>query len=149
MYATDGKTMMVEPHESGKVWQIPEAKHPGDCGMDLYVSERTVVYPMQFTDIPNNISVQLPVGYWALIIGRSSTFRKRGLLVLPSVIDNGYRGPLFSGAFNLTKEPVVVAVGERVAQMILLPITVPMVVTGVGLMEESERGKDGFGSTGR
>jgi dUTP pyrophosphatase len=140
--------MVVVPVDQDVPWQLPESHYPGDCGMDLYVSEKVTIGPMQFMDIPNNISVHIPDGYWAMITGRSSTLRKKGLFIPLSIIDNGYRGPLFSGAFNLTSTPVVVDVGERVAQMILLPVTVPMTVVGIKL-EVSDRGNRGFGSTGK
>lgn len=64
------------------------------------------------------------------------------------VIDNGYRGELFAGAFNLADVPVVLEVGERVAQLILMPMRIAPLVE-VSELSDSERGTLGFGSTGR
>lgn len=134
----------------------PEAKLPtkardGDAGYDLYVSERTVVYPGKFRDVHCGIRLQLPAGYWGRITGRSSTLRKRGLLVSEGVIDNGYTGPIYVGIWNLAKLPVVVEVGERLAQLILHRMADGIAVAEVGeddLWSRDGRGSDGFGSSG-
>jgi dUTP pyrophosphatase len=126
--------------------------HPGDAGIDLYVRGRLgqtyyEILPHQFVDLPAGCSVALPEGYWGLITGRSSTIRQRGLMVTQGVIDNGYRGPLFAGVWNLTSRPVRVAVGDRVAQLILLPTWAGRVAL-VDELPDTMRGTDGFGSTG-
>ena len=61
--------------------------HQGDAGLDLYcTTEAIVVPPGGFVDIPLGVSVEIPEGYWAMLTGRSSTLRKRGLLVNQGVI---------------------------------------------------------------
>jgi dUTP pyrophosphatase len=70
--------------------QMPTQAHLGDAGMDLYVSEAVRIEPGVFVDVECGIRVQLPDGYWARITGRSSTLRRRGLLVSEAVIDGGY-----------------------------------------------------------
>lgn len=134
--------------------QLPTRSNDGDAGYDLYVSQTTTVQPGEFADVPCDLRVALPFGVWARITGRSSTLRKRKLLVAEGIIDNGYRGPLYSGVFNLGGEPHTVQAGERIAQLILhentsaryLPLEVdPRYFERI---PGDSRGTDGFGSTG-
>jgi len=134
--------------------RVPAGGKPGDAGLDLFVSEPVVIEPGQFVDVPCSVAVGLPAGWWGLITGRSSTLRSRGLLVTQGVIDTGYRGLLFAGVYNLSDEPVAVAAGERLAQLILLPNVRDrrfgrLRVRRVAALADSSRGTSGFGSTGR
>lgn len=123
--------------------------YQGDAGYDLYTSVEVSVEPGAFADIPCGISMQLPEGYWGMVVGRSSTLRKHQLLVVPGVIDNGYRGPLFAGVQNLNDSPFVVKAGMRLAQMIPMPlIAAGLVQTRVDRLDSSDRGQFGFGSSG-
>lgn len=122
--------------------------YPGDAGIDLQCAQSVKIEPGGFADIPTGVSVQLPDGYWAMLTGRSSTLRKRGLLVSQGIIDQGYRGPLFAGVWNLTEEPVYVDKGDRIAQLILLPLFSGEIVV-VDQLDPTERGTNGFGSSGR
>lgn len=135
--------------------QAPTKAYDGDAGFDLYVAPNLldgggwVVRPGEFVDIDTGISVELPPGVWAMMVGRSSTAR-RGLMVAQAVIDNGYRGPLFFGLQNLTQSTVVIEPGERLAQLVPFQLTAAnMEVTRVATLTESERGVRGFGSSGR
>jgi dUTP pyrophosphatase len=127
----------------------PRRGYDDDAGIDLVVEYDVQVYPGQFVDIPCGVSVQLPPWSWGMITGRSSTLRKRGLLVNQGVIDAGYRGPLFAGVWNLSDRPVLVKAGERVAQLIILEnATRNVQIEQVQELEPSKRGTNGFGSTG-
>lgn len=127
--------------------RTPEAKFSGDAGYDLYTVGNTLLPPGEIVDVPTGLHLELPPGYWLRLVGRSSTFRRRRLLVIEGVIDNGYRGGLFFGVWNTTGEPVTIGGGERLAQAILSPIChFPWVE--VDLLNDSDRGEQGFGSTG-
>lgn len=129
---------------------MPMRAHEDDAGLDMYVSERVAIRPGEFVDVASGIAVELPEGTWGLIQGRSSTLRKRGILVNPGVIDVGYRGPLFSGCWNLGRETQILEVGERVAQLIIIANVTEMVhVVEADELSEHERGSNGFGSSGR
>lgn len=136
----------------GEAW-TPTRAYPDDAGFDLYTSERTEIRPGQFVDIPTNIAVELPYWAWGMLTGRSSTLRKRGLLVHTGIIDAGYRGELYAGAFNLTDAPVVVEQGERVAQFIVIQnATADVDLEVLGPDEHFNphpRGTQGFGSSGK
>lgn len=128
---------------------MPTRAHDGDAGFDLYVSERTTIEPNRFVDVPCGINIALPDHHWGLIIGRSSALRRLGLMVNQGVIDAGYRGPLFAGCWNLTNETVIIAQGDRVAQLIPLPLTAATLqVREVAYLRPGDRGDNGFGSTG-
>ena len=140
-------TLKVLPSNSN-LDQLPRVQYLGeDCGYDLIVLDSVIIGPDTFFDVDCGISLELPPGYWGFITGRSSTFRQKGLLVLPGVIDNGYRGPIFVGIFNTNKRAIEIVKGERLAQLILIPMaTFPVEV--VGELSKSRRGDKGFGSTG-
>ena len=127
----------------------PRLGRAGDAGLDLTVAYPMVLIPGATRDISAGIAVAFPDDVWGLIVGRSSTLRKRGLLVNTGVIDTGYRGELFVNVHNMTDQDVWVSAGERLGQLILLPNLASRVeVTEVLDLPPSERGDKGFGSTG-
>lgn len=126
---------------------LPEFAYPGDAGMDLTTVEHVILGPNEASDLSTGLRIELPVGYWARITGRSSTMRRRGLLVNEGIIDNGYRGELFIYVRNLNGHDVAVEPGARLAQLILHPLATPEVLE-VGELAESHRGSKGFGSSG-
>lgn len=127
----------------------PRAGHPGDAGYDLTVIHDTAILPGERAQLDCGICVELPHGYWGLIQGRSSSWRL-GLDVKPSVIDAGYRGPLHVDCLNITGSEVVrVEAGQRIAQLIPMPLVPPIRWDYVRALSETERGSDGYGSTGR
>lgn len=129
---------------------LPFKAYESDAGYDLFVSRTTWVPPSSFRDIPLSVTgIVLPDGYWGRLVGRSSTLRQRGLLVPEGVIDGGYTGPLFAGAFNMTDQTVMIARGDRIAQLILCPLVeVPVTTIEVHEIPATDRGSNGFGSSG-
>lgn len=127
--------------------QLPTRAFSDDAGLDLYVVESTFIEPGKWADVPLGIAVQPPMGVWYRIVGRSSTFRKRRLLVIEGIIDHGYRGPLYVGVTNLSDKPVTVEVGERIAQM-LPQYNIVHDAIHVEEVAPSERNGAGFGSSG-
>lgn len=128
---------------------LPMRHYGDDAGLDLFVTEQRTVMPGEFVDVPAGVRIEVPAGLWALILGRSSTMRKRGLMVLPGVIDTGYRGDWFAGVTNVGSHPVTVAVGERLAQFLLLPnLTSRYSPVATEALSPHPRGENGFGSTG-
>lgn len=127
----------------------PIRGYEGDAGFDLIVSQDTHIPYREFRDVPMGIYVELPPGMWAMMTGRSSTLRRRHMLVIQSIIDNGYRGPIFAGVQNMSREAEWVRAGERIAQLIPFRLEAPTLsVVRVAELSESDRGERGFGSTG-
>lgn len=130
--------------------QSPARAHDDDAGLDLHTAETMMIEPGHFVDVPTDVEqVQLPPGRWGMITGRSSTLRKLGLHVPMAVIDPGWRGPLYVGAWNLGIAPVKVEAGSRLAQLILLAnATAGVPVVQADRVDDHPRGLSGFGSTG-
>lgn len=125
----------------------PRYAYAGDAGMDLATLDDVILDPGERIDIPTGVAIELPEGYYARLVGRSSTLRKRGLFVFEGIIDQGYRGPLFIYCENRTSWRTKVPGGTRIAQLIVTPIVQP-VLTPVEQLNDSDRGANGFGSSG-
>lgn len=126
----------------------------GDAGYDLHYHGDTpiCIEPGAVADIPAGVAVEWPCGMWGFLVGRSSSFRNRGLLVNPAIIDHGFRGDLFAIVRNISDELQWVKPGERIAQIIPLPtysIGLDVLRCDVDELSPSERGTQGFGSTGK
>lgn len=127
----------------------PTRAHEDDAGLDLYVHGDYVIEPGEMLDLDLGVAIKSPPGMWALLTGRSSTMRNRGLLVAQGVIDPGYTGPLYATVHNLRREPVTVSDGDRVAQLILFANwTQSVYPLEVVTLPETNRGSKGFGSSG-
>jgi dUTP pyrophosphatase len=144
-------TVMPDPEDM--VTRIPaeppKVGHPGDVGLDMATTAPAVCDPHTVTYIPLGIKVRLPDGVWGYIVGRSSAMRKHGVWVVQGVIDNGYTGPLFAGVVPVGHQEVTIPAGVRIAQMLLLPMLERQPkIEWVLNLPETERGDNGFGSTG-
>lgn len=129
--------------------QEPTRSYPDDAGLDLYVADTTIVPAGEFVDIPTGVAIEMPPHVWGMLTGRSSTLRKKGLMVNQGVIDPSYRGELYSGVWNLTPHDVRVAAGERIAQLILIGNSTRVhQMVEVRELAGSDRGRNGFGSSG-
>lgn len=128
--------------------ELPTKAYVGDAGYDLPVYESTVVGPHEYANIPTGLAMALPDGYFGRITGRSSTSWTLGLQTMEGIIDCGFRGQLFARVYNPGEKGVVVSRGSRVAQLLVHRVhTLP--VEEADVLPESERGENGFGSSGR
>jgi dUTP pyrophosphatase len=126
---------------------LPTKAYNGDAGWDLYSVERVLVGAGQKADIPTGIAVAVPEGYVGVIVGRSSTWRKHQSMTILGVIDAGYRGELFACVRSDGRVGFQVDKGERVAQMLILPVP-DMWCDWVDELPDSHRGEKGWGSSG-
>ena len=138
--------MRVTPVDATLFWRKPNRAHSDDAGYDLYVAAGVIIPPGETKNVAHNIRIQMPRGVWASIYPRSSAVLK-GMAASNTVIDNGYRGPLFSIVTNRSDRPLALAQGDRISQLVLHRMETPNVVV-VSDLEDSERGERGFGSTG-
>lgn len=127
--------------------RLPGRSYDGDAGWDLFVQGHHTLLPGEVTDVSTGVAVAIPHGYYGRIVGRSSTHRKRGLSVVEGIIDAGYRGPLFAGVWNPGQTAVRVGDGDRLAQLIVTQVP-PGGLIEVQELPESQRGTNGFGSSG-
>lgn len=133
--------------------KAPAYATPGAAAADLCAAldAPLTLAPGQRAIIPTGVAVQLPGPQWvALLCARSGLAVKRGLTLSNGVgvIDSDYRGEIGVGVVNLGEEPVTMEPGERVAQLMILPVAQAAFVQAQSL-DETDRGAGGFGSTGR
>lgn len=126
---------------------LPTRAHKDDAGLDLYCSESVFLPPEQGAVVKTGIAMAVPVGFVGLIADRSS-LAKRGLKTAGGVIDAGYRGEVMIVLRNVSKESVELKRGERVAQLLIVPVATPVVQETEDL-DSTTRGDGGFGSTGK
>ncbi|MCQ2170227.1 MAG: dUTP diphosphatase [Bacteroidales bacterium] len=130
---------------------LPAYATGASAGMDVRAAVETPVTlaPLGRAVIPTGLFLEIPVGYEVQVRPRSGLAAKKGITVLnaPGTIDADYRGEVCVILVNLSQEPFVVERGERIAQLVLARHEV-MDWESVEVLEESERGEGGFGSTG-
>ena len=129
---------------------LPARAHPGDAGVDLYAAEAVVLEPGKRATVGTGVAVAIAEGYAGLVAPRSGLAQRHGLGIVnaPGVVDAGYRGEIRVILVNLGAEPVSLARGERIAQLLVARVAVDEMVE-VDELPPSERGSGGFGSTGR
>lgn len=130
--------------------RLPARAHPGDAGLDLVAAEGRELAPGARAAVPTGIAVAIPEGYAGLVVPRSGLARRQGVTVAnaPGLIDAGYRGELMVLLVNLGDAPHRIAPGDRVAQLVVVPVAL-CEVREVGELPPSDgRGEGGFGSTG-
>lgn len=132
-------------------YPLPEYKTSGSVGMDLRanIENPKMLQSLDRALIPTGIYIQLPEGYEAQIRPRSGLAAKYGISICntPGTIDADYIGEICVILINLSKETYVVQPGERIAQMVINKIEHADFIE-VECLDETERGKGGFGSTG-
>jgi len=128
--------------------KLPNYAHEGDAGMDLFASEKITVPARSRTKVPTGVAMEIPEGFAGLIWDKSGLSMNSGLKTLGGVVDSGYRGEIMVGVANLSDEDFVFDVGQKIAQMIIQKKE-DVELLEVNELEDSSRGEDGFGSTGR
>lgn len=127
----------------------PTYAHDGDAGLDLVAVEAVELAPGQRHAVSTGWAMAIPEGWVGLVHPRSGLALRQGLTVAnaPGTIDAGYRGEVKVLLLNLGTEPVVVEVGQRVAQLLLQRVGRARVLE-VDDLDATGRGGGGFGSTG-
>ena len=132
--------------------KLPVYKTFGSSGMDLvaYIKNKMTIKPGKTAIISTGISLAIPNNYEIQIRPRSGLAAKKGISVLntPGTIDSDYRGEIKVILINLGKKIFVIKSGDRIAQMILCPVSKAK-LKEVTKLPKTTRGKGGFGSTGR
>jgi dUTP pyrophosphatase len=129
---------------------VPRRAHVDDAGLDLYSVEEATLEPGGRASVRTGIAVEIPLGCAGLVLPRSGLAERHGIALVnaPGLIDAGYRGEIRVLLLNTDLEqPFAVAVGDRIAQLVLVAVEGPSVVE-VQELSTSERGAGGFGSSG-
>lgn len=131
---------------------LPEYATPFSAGMDLRANldSPVTIQPLERTLIPTGLHIELPKGYEAQIRPRSGLALKHGITVLnsPGTIDADYRGEIRVILVNLSDQPFTINDGERICQMVIAEHAL-IDWEEVTSLNETERGKGGFGHTGQ
>ncbi len=138
----------VRTHENAK---LPTKGTEDAVGFDLYAAEEVTLLPNRGTLVKTGWNVAFPKGYEGQVRSRSGLALKHGVFVLnsPGTIDPDYRGALGVILFNTTNHAVAIEVGDRVAQLVVAPVAQAAMVEVEAFSDDTARGSDGFGSTGR
>lgn len=126
---------------------MPHKAHRDDAGYDLYADEDAWVFAGKRKTIKTGIALDMDHNMAGLIWPRSGLSVKKGIDVLAGVVDAGYRGEIMVCLYNTSEDDVEIKHGDRIAQMIFQEVPVVSLL----LREElgsSQRGSNGFGSTG-
>jgi dUTP pyrophosphatase len=139
------------PHGEGL--SLPAYESEGAAGMDLRAAlaegEMLTLPPGATALVPTGLSLQIPAGYEGQVRPRSGLAARHGVTVLnaPGTIDNDYRGEVKIILINHGGAPFAIARGDRIAQLVVAPVT-RAVLTEAAALDETGRGAGGFGSTG-
>ena len=140
------------PHFEGL--DLPAYETIGSAGMDVRAAvsqeEPILLQAGERAMIPTGLSVAIPQGYEIQVRPRSGLAAKHGLTCLntPGTIDSDYRGEIKGILINLGQDALTIQRGERIAQLVLAPVT-QLAWIEVDALDETDRGAGGFGSTGR
>ena len=128
---------------------LPAYAHPGDAGLDLCSVESLVIPAGGRSLVRTGLKMALPAGYEAQVRPRSGLALKRGVTVLntPGTIDEGSRGEIGVVLANFGDEDFRVETGDRIAQMVIAPVT-RAEISETDELDATDRGEGGFGSTG-
>jgi dUTP pyrophosphatase len=143
----DGEGLVVETLVDA-AGALPEYASAGCAGADLRASEPVVLAPGARAAVPTGVRLQIPPGHVGLVWPRSGLAVRHGIDTLAGVIDSDYRGEVRVVLVNHGEQPVAIAPGERVAQLLVQPVVRATFVASASL-GQTGRGEGGFGSTGR
>ena len=148
-----GPTLKLVRLPHGRDMPLPAYETAGAAGMDLRAAvaegEPLVLSPGDRTLVPTGFVFEIPFGYEMQIRPRSSLALKHGVTLpnTPGTIDSDYRGEVKVILANLGADPFAIAYGDRIAQIVVAPVTRGVMVE-VESLDDTARGSGGFGSTG-
>lgn len=139
--------MEIKVQTMSKYGRVPTKINPSDAGWDIYAAEDAIIDPSKSQLISTDMAMAIPEGYVGLIWDRSGMAAKRGIHRFAGVIDSGYRGEVKVCLWNSSNEHCIINKGDRIAQILFQPVpSLPLIQ--VQNLNDTSRGKKGFGSTG-
>ena len=146
---TDAVAVRVRRLPHGHGLALPSYATSGAAGMDVLAAEHVTLAPGARHAVATGFALAIPSGYEIQVRPRSGLALKHGISVpnTPGTIDSDYRGELKVIVINHGSEAFAIARGDRIAQLVLAPVTLAS-WSEVDELDETERGAGGFGSTG-
>lgn len=126
---------------------MPQRAHSADAGYDLFSREDAVIYPNAGGAFDTGVHIAIPEGYVGFLKSKSGLNVKHSIQS-EGVIDSGYTGSIHVKLFNHGSKAVTIKKGQKISQLVILPIITPELQL-VDRLEDTERGANGFGSTGK
>ena len=146
------KTKIVKVKKLHEDAILPKYNYPTDSGFDLHSTEEVTIVPFGRAFVPTGLSFQFDENFEIQVRTKSGLAIKQGLMVLnsPGTVDQGYSGEIKVIIFNVNNHPVTIPKGMKVAQAVLCPVINGGYVNlvEVDTLNETDRGDNGFGSTG-
>ena len=126
---------------------MPEKAHEADAGFDIRTPSKVIIPPRSSRIVATGVHVEIPYGYVGFLKSKSGLNVKSGILS-EGVIDSGYIGGIVAKLYNQSSAVKVFEKGDKITQLVILPIPEVEMVEVDGL-DDTERGDNGFGSSGR
>ena len=126
---------------------MPKRAHPADAGLDLRSPVNEFVPSFGSAIIDTGVHVEIPEGYVGMLKSKSGLNVKHGL-TSEGVIDSGYTGSIVVKLYNHSAKEYLVQKGDKISQLVIMPIFTPQLEI-VSRLGETDRGDNGFGSTGK
>jgi dUTP pyrophosphatase len=127
---------------------VPTRAHKTDAGLDLYSPVDKCVFPRSSVVIDTGVHIELPANTVGMIKSKSGLYVNHGL-TSDGVIDEGYTGSIKVKLLNHTDDMYKISKGDKISQLVILPILLPDVDVVKEFDKETDRGNNGFGSTGK
>lgn len=127
--------------------KMPTRAHETDAGLDLYAREAQIVPAKESAVFDTGVHIELPVGTVGMLKSKSGLNVKHGI-TSEGVIDVGYTGSIRVKLYNHSGYDYTVNEGDKISQLVIMPILTPELEL-VEELEETERGSNGFGSSGK
>jgi len=127
--------------------ELPKMMREGDAALDLYSQNDYTLKPGERTVVGTGVAMAIPTGYWGNVRDRGGLPFKHGIHTMGGVVDSNYRGEIKVIVINLGQEEYTIKKGDRVCQMIIHQHEI-VEFEEVDELDETNRGKDGFASSG-
>ena len=127
--------------------KMPTRAHKNDAGLDLYAERSATVYPHASEIFDTGVHIEIPAGYVGFLKSKSGLNVKHGITG-EGVIDMGYTGSITVKLYNSSDKDYTVRKGDKISQLVILPVLTPQ-LERVESLGTTDRGDNGFGSTGR
>ena len=125
----------------------PHRAHEDDAGLDLFAREEQIILPGESAVFDTGVHVELPRGTFGKLESKSGLNVNYDIVSCGGTIDAGYVGSIKVKLYNLGKRPYMVRKGQKIVQMVIVPILTPSLEL-VDRLDDTERGSNGFGSSG-
>jgi dUTP pyrophosphatase len=127
--------------------RMPERAHPQDAGLDLFSREEQIILPGESAVFDTGVHIELPPGTFGQLLSKSGLNVYYNVVSCGGTIDEGYTGSIKVKLYNLGQKPYMIRKGQKICQLVIIPCLKPDLEI-VDSLNETERGDNGFGSSG-